>query len=247
VRDDNIIENNKVITDRVYIYGLVDPRNKEIQYVGKASFPYERLSRHIYSSKYLKNKKDIWIDLLKQNNMRPFIKILEICNFSDWEIRERYWIAKYREINKNLLNIEDGGITHGSKRRVNKSDKYIGVYKDKNHGEKFFISITIGSQKVRFGGFLTEEIAAEMYDLVIIKFYGRSGRLNFDENHNYSVEFKIKYANLKQFDGLNTYCIAHWKLDLDEFLEKPNKSTIEELRFLKKIHKRIGNLYKYRW
>lgn len=92
----------------VQIYALVDPYTKEIRYVGKTvkKISY-RLSNHIYNAKVTKHNKHLsnWILKLLDKGKKPLIISLESCNESNWQEKEKYWIAKF----DNLINITEGG------------------------------------------------------------------------------------------------------------------------------------------
>ena len=79
----------------IYIYSLIDPRNEEIRYVGKAKNPAQRLTHH------LKDKGDChrtrWLNVLKELGLQPSIGILAECDEESWQERERFWIASLRE------------------------------------------------------------------------------------------------------------------------------------------------------
>lgn len=98
-----------------YIYVLVDPRYEDkIRYVGKAKNPNARLTRHIREARtnMYTTYKDNWIRQLLADEVLPKLVIIEeIVTYSnyDWVVRERYWIAKYKEEGNNLTNATDGG------------------------------------------------------------------------------------------------------------------------------------------
>ena len=93
--------------DQVYIYGLADPRNHEIRYVGKTSMALgARLDWHIKEPTN-RGMAD-WLFDLWGFGIRPEIAVLEICHVSRWEIAERSWIARLRKV-ADMLNVEDGG------------------------------------------------------------------------------------------------------------------------------------------
>lgn len=95
----------------IKIYGLYDPRDPErIRYVGKTRMTTrKRLQGHIDESRLGKSKtyKVFWIRKLLKENIRPLIKVLELCDEKDWQEREKYWIAKLN----NLTNSTEGGDT----------------------------------------------------------------------------------------------------------------------------------------
>lgn len=90
----------------VFIYGLKDPNDNQIKYIGKANNPRKRYNRHV-SDAILKKQgeKNKWIKTLKENNLNPILEIIEECDENIWQEREIYWISQF----KNLFNIQPGG------------------------------------------------------------------------------------------------------------------------------------------
>jgi hypothetical protein len=94
----------------VYIYALIDPRDGEIRYIGKAKNLKKRLEKHI-SPPNLKvdNHKTNWIKLLKKLKLKPIIREIELVPLNVWEEKEKYWIKYYREQGCDLTNGTEGG------------------------------------------------------------------------------------------------------------------------------------------
>jgi hypothetical protein len=92
-----------------YIYCLKDPRDKQIKYIGKTVQPkYKRLSAHYRDKK--PSRKKSWIDCLRKKNLKPILEIIEWCEDHNWQEKEKYWIAHYRnKIGNKLTNILEGG------------------------------------------------------------------------------------------------------------------------------------------
>jgi Icc-related predicted phosphoesterase len=102
------------------IYGLRDPRNQEIRYVGKSCSGLNRPHSHTNKSELNKKcKKSSWIKSLIKENLVPEIVTLEKLK-SDTRLDEReiFWISQY----SNLTNMTSGGTGGntggGEKRRV---------------------------------------------------------------------------------------------------------------------------------
>ncbi len=111
---------------KVQIYKLVDPRYPDIvRYVGKTMMKdiKLRLAGHICSSKELKYWSQRWVNKIMNEGVRPEIHLLEVCDESNWEEKEQFWIKKFRS--EHLTNWEDGG-------RSTTLRKYTVVGTDKN-------------------------------------------------------------------------------------------------------------------
>ena len=92
----------------VFIYGLYDPRNGEIRYVGKT---IRGLSRPRAShGNYCLN----WEKQLESLGLKKEIRILEewdgVSDRTSWlNERERFWIAHHRTAGAKLTNLTNGG------------------------------------------------------------------------------------------------------------------------------------------
>jgi hypothetical protein len=100
-------ENYKVL----YIYGLYDPRDNEIKYIGKSKHPKERLVEHIYEGRYMlcDCRKNRWVKELLENELKPYFQIIEEVNDFYGQEREKFWIRFYRDNGFELTNDTDGG------------------------------------------------------------------------------------------------------------------------------------------
>lgn len=93
-----------------YIYGLIDPENQEIFYIGKTINPKVRLSGHTSPSNL--KKKSACIDrlnLIINHGNRPILKILLKCKFKNINRFEKMYITKFKKLNPNLTNERSGG------------------------------------------------------------------------------------------------------------------------------------------
>lgn len=93
------------------IYGLVDPRNKQLRYVGYSKNYKKRFWNHLKESKLKKNThKNNWIKQLINNNLIP--ELILIDEFDDKKEAleaEIDYIAYFKHIGFNLTNITPGG------------------------------------------------------------------------------------------------------------------------------------------
>lgn len=95
----------------IYIYALIDPRTNEIKYIGHARNVDKRYKQHcdIMNPKYSNLHKKNWIKQLFDINLKPIIRVIEECDNSNYNLRERYWIKYYRDLGCKLTNLTDGG------------------------------------------------------------------------------------------------------------------------------------------
>lgn len=103
------------------IYGLYDPTNNLLKYIGKTVSPLRvRLNGHIYKARSGRSKSvaSLWILQLLNEEKRPIIRPIEIVydETIDWKERETFWIYKFANYGIRLLNTIDGG--NGSHYRV---------------------------------------------------------------------------------------------------------------------------------
>jgi GIY-YIG catalytic domain/NUMOD3 motif len=93
-----------------FIYALCDPDNSDCRYVGVTKSPNRRLTQHCTASVSGCRHCWAWIIGLKQQGKRPRMEILEtIPAGQDWEERERFWIAEFKQRGARLTNLTEGG------------------------------------------------------------------------------------------------------------------------------------------
>ena len=86
---------------RNLIYGLYCPFTDELHYIGKSSKGLIRPLEHLIKSH--SDKINEWIQQLKFLGHKPIVKILEVCNKTNLNDREKVWIKKSK--NCYLLNV----------------------------------------------------------------------------------------------------------------------------------------------
>jgi len=96
-----------------FIYSLSDELGN-IRYVGKTSYPIQRLSSHIRESMRSERKthKHNWINSLILKGIKPNIEILDEVLESEWQFWEQYWICLIKSWGFNLVNLTEGGGGH---------------------------------------------------------------------------------------------------------------------------------------
>ena len=113
------------------IYGLVDPRTRELRYVGKTVRKLTvRKRQHIKGAlKPSKNSfdrhrphKDYWLLKLLRAKLEPEIILLELVPEVAWQEAEQFWIEYFNFLGANLTNATDGGDGCGGWNRGQKMD-----------------------------------------------------------------------------------------------------------------------------
>ena len=96
----------------MFIYGLCDPSNGELRYIGQTSkLLRERLASHIWTAKNIKSNdhRSNWIRSLLNHNLRPEIFEIQETNSSNWKFDEQWNIEYFKSIGCRLTNSNDGG------------------------------------------------------------------------------------------------------------------------------------------
>lgn len=84
-----------------FIYGLRDPRDWTIRYVGRAGLPQNRYTVHL---RHGAPRVRVWVSELRRCSLRPDLVILEECSWGlIYRQREQYWIDHYHA-ERPLLN-----------------------------------------------------------------------------------------------------------------------------------------------
>lgn len=89
------------------IYGLYDPRDGALRYIGKANDSAKRLKSHFRDSRRRDTPVYRWFRKLAELGLYPSLKIIETTE--DWRDAERRLIAEARARKDRLLNVADGG------------------------------------------------------------------------------------------------------------------------------------------
>lgn len=110
------------------VYGLVDPRNGELRYIGKSSAGLKRPSRHrLPIGRKGRTHNDNWLrQLWNDGNLVPCIVVLRECNSNVEALaQEIFLIALFREAGFNLTNITAGGEGAGGYERTEEHRKNL--------------------------------------------------------------------------------------------------------------------------
>lgn len=108
--------------DQNIIYGLIDPRDDQIRYVGKTEKGKSRLTDHLKPSSLNKDnsRKNNWIKSLLRQELKPTFEIIEVLqNPYDLFEAEAFWIEFFKYYKIELYNSTVGGLgTRGYKHRA---------------------------------------------------------------------------------------------------------------------------------
>ena len=98
-----------IVSEIVYIYGLVDPLTNQLRYVGKSVNPKSRLRRHIADRNINDSYKDRWIRSLNEKSLKPTLLIIDVVNKNEWVYWEQFYISYFKFIGFNMVNGAIGG------------------------------------------------------------------------------------------------------------------------------------------
>jgi hypothetical protein len=96
----------------IVIYGLHDPRNDELRYIGKTA--RDRMMRRLWehrSEAAMKenNPRNRWLRSLLRLGISPEMRVIEETTEAAWQECERRWISYFRQIGARLTNTTEGG------------------------------------------------------------------------------------------------------------------------------------------
>jgi len=184
----------------VYIYSLIDPRDNQIKYIGKANNINSRLYTHTANCNLIKNTPKIqWIRFLKDKGLKPIIEEIDRVLITEWQFWEKHYISLYKSWGFNLKNLTIGGDGNTCLTRTEEFKKKISL---KLKGRKTYIRTEesklklSNSQKETYKNGrksnITLEIAANAREIWKKKI------IQLDLNNNVLAEFNsIKEASTK--------------------------------------------------
>jgi len=90
-----------------YVYYLVDPRTKEVKYVGKTKNPMSRFKQHMTKLDKTSTPKKRWLQELFAKGMKPKMIIAQEVNGEGRE-EEQYHLDRHRDTALNIHNPRKG-------------------------------------------------------------------------------------------------------------------------------------------
>ncbi len=96
----------------VFIYGLIDPRNGHLRYVGRTKQTLaRRRSAHIQNAnKGAELHSQCWIRGVLMDGLKPEIVLIERSDEVSWVEAEQFWIEYWRALGADLTNRAIGGL-----------------------------------------------------------------------------------------------------------------------------------------
>lgn len=108
------------------IYGLVDPRDGLLRYIGKSSLGLERAYAHKRPS-YLQKDTSYcgnWIRSLLKNHIKYQVVIIQIFNEKEiLDEAERHWIKYFKALGFPLTNLTEGGDGRSGFRKLSSDEE----------------------------------------------------------------------------------------------------------------------------
>jgi len=187
-----------------YIYGLVDPRDSLVRYIGQSVSPKYRYKHHLHALKKGYGAYKInWINKLKEANQKPILTIISCNSKEEINWKETYYINLYQELLKNIdskLTNADFGLrsvsdqtTEGQKKASLSKNGSIGVKKKKD-SDLWEVYISIESERHFCGNFKNKRVAQKIYDGVTRQ-YHKLPVTNFEGTFKFTVEKAQEISN----------------------------------------------------
>lgn len=112
------------------IYCLIDPRDGQVKYIGKAKYSLEkRLLGHLGEELKRNHKRSSWLKSLLSKGLRPSIELLDVVQEIQVNFWEKHYISLYKSWGFDLKNGTiggDGGATRsGCKQSKEEVEKRI--------------------------------------------------------------------------------------------------------------------------
>ena len=152
-------------TAKHIIYGLLDPIDNVLHYIGLTSDPKKRLNNHYNGNEGTKEKL-IWIRHLKKNGLKPIMEVIEEYETSE-ELpeAERYWYCFYKFFGAELFNDPyyiGSGSRKGRKTSEETKAKQSAAKKEKKFSEEHKANLSIAGKAAQKGRVISEAHRAKL-------------------------------------------------------------------------------------
>lgn len=181
-----------------FIYGLIDPRNQQLRYIGKVDNPKKRLHCHINGRFKTDSYKNHWLKNLCHDS-KPELIILEKISILEWEDAEKWWIAYCKFLGVSLTNGTDGGDgvlpTPETRRKMSEAqtgEKHSMYGKRHTDETKRKMSNSHKGEKAYWYG--KERIFSEEYKIKLSKSHQGKNNSMYGKHHSKEACQKIAFA-----------------------------------------------------
>lgn len=162
----------------IYIYTLSNPTTKEVRYVGKTINIKRRYKQHLYD-KRIKHKYS-WVQSLKNEGLKPLLTVIEVCDQTNWQEREKFWITQF----DNLINFLDGGGTNYTKPTSEETKEKIrqaNLGKKKSEDHKNKLRNSANKKSITIDGIIYDSLtdASKRLNIRVQTIYNRVQSVNF--------------------------------------------------------------------
>jgi hypothetical protein len=105
------------------IYILICPLNGKVKYVGKSNNPDKRLKDHLLDFRCMDLHKAQWLRLLKSNNQKPELIVIDEVSIYDWKFWEEWWCHYFKSLGFKLFNKRSrNGLTYANSKTFKKGN-----------------------------------------------------------------------------------------------------------------------------
>jgi len=150
--------------ETIYIYSLIDPTTNIVRYVGKTSDVERRYKEHLRGDNSNSHKNN-WIKKLLKQYKKPTLIILEECNNTSWEERERYWISQYDNLTNSTEGGEDGKMSVEVRKKMSKLNS--------GHNNPMYKHTWTDEQRMNLSNSLKGRTLSEEHKIELSKSLGR--------------------------------------------------------------------------
>lgn len=179
------------------IYGLIDPLDGTLRYIGQSIHGLKRANSHHRPSQIKTSSiKNNWIRGLKSKNLIPTIEVLEYSNTpEELDSLERFWIANIRSTGAKLYNRADGG--ESGNRGLIRSQEVRDKLKGPRGPRTEEVKRNMAPNFFKVGHFVTDEVREKLRLANVGKVLSVECRRKIGEKsklHRHSLETRIKMS-----------------------------------------------------
>lgn len=132
-----------------YIYGLIDPRDRKLRYVGRTDNLEARMRQHKHNRSRITSSKAEWLNALDKVGLIPKFVVLQHCSELEAEECERKWIVFCCYMGIDLVN--GTGVVKGASEvvvncRFARTHRMLGQPEKAFEYDKMSLSLLLGEE-----------------------------------------------------------------------------------------------------